>query len=295
MNAEQLNHMIKGKGFVAALDQSGGSTPKALELYGIPKSSYSSELEMYDLVHVMRTRLMTSTNFTAEYILGVIMFENTMERTVEEMPTAEYLWKHKTIVPFLKVDEGLDKPAHGAQLMKPIRGLNALLKRAVEKTIFGTKMRSFIQEADRVGIAKVAEQQFDIAKEILAFDLAPIIEPEISIASPSKSEAERMLKDQICKHLDTLPEEARVLLKLSLPDEPNLYEDLMDNPKIIRILALSGGYSQADATARLALNKGMVASFSRALVEGLTIDQTCEQFETTLDASLKTIYQASIT
>lgn len=294
MNENQLNQMHTGKGFIAALDQSGGSTPKALLQYGIAESSYSNDEEMFDLVHEMRTRIIKSPAFTSQYILGAILFENTMYRTIDGQYTADYLWEQKNIVPFLKVDKGLTEIEDGVQLMKPITDLNQLLKQAVEKNIFGTKMRSVIKEANPNGIKKVVEQQFEIAKQIAKFGLVPIIEPEVDIYSTDKKESERLLKLEILKQLSSLDKEIKVMLKLSIPTEDNFYSDLMEDSHVVRVVALSGGYGQAEANKKLAANHGLIASFSRALSQGLTAQQTEEEFNGMLSKSIKEIYEASI-
>ncbi|WP_010233072.1 fructose bisphosphate aldolase [Clostridium arbusti] len=294
MNEKQMNQMHTGKGFIAALDQSGGSTPKALLQYGIPESSYSNDEEMFDLVHEMRKRIIKSSAFTSEYILGAILFENTMYRTIDGQYTADYLWEKKNIVPFLKVDKGLTELEDGVQIMKPITGLKDLLKKAVEKNIFGTKMRSVIKEANPYGIKKVVEQQFEIGKQIAKAGLIPIIEPEVDIHSTDKKESEKFLKLEISKQLSSLDKETKVMLKLSIPTEDNFYSDLMNDPHVVRVVALSGGYSQAEANKKLACNHGLIASFSRALSQGLTAGQTEEEFDATILNSIKEIYEASI-
>lgn len=294
MNENQLNQMHTGKGFIAALDQSGGSTPKALLQYGIAESSYSNDEEMFDLVHEMRTRIIKSPAFTSQYILGAILFENTMYRTIDGQYTADYLWEQKNIVPFLKVDKGLTEIEDGVQIMKPITDLNQLLKQAVEKNIFGTKMRSVIKEANPNGIKKVVEQQFEIAKQIAKFGLVPIIEPEVDIYSTDKKESERLLKLEILEQLTSLDKEIKVMLKLSIPTEDNFYSDLMEDSHVVRVVALSGGYGQAEANKKLAANHGLIASFSRALSQGLTAQQTEEEFNGMLSKSIKEIYEASI-
>lgn len=294
MNSKQTERIRTGKGFLAALDQSGGSTPKALEHYGISRDAYSTEEEMFDLVHQMRTRIMTSPSFTDEFILGAILFEQTMDRTVEGQFTADYLWQARGIVPFLKVDQGLAQLEGGVQLMKPIAGLDALLKRAVNRNVFGTKMRSVISQAVPEGISRVVDQQFEYALQILKSGLVPIIEPEVDIHSADKSQSEVLLKQELLRHLDTLPDDSNVMLKLSIPTVDGFYSDLMQHPRVLRIVALSGGYSQAEANERLARNPGLIASFSRALAEGLFAGQTDEQFNETLAASIKKIYAASI-
>ena len=294
MISKQTERIRTGKGFLAALDQSGGSTPKALEHYGISRDAYSTEEEMFDLVHQMRTRIMTSPSFTDEFILGAILFEQTMDRTVEGQFTADYLWQTRGIVPFLKVDQGLAPLEGGVQLMKPIAGLDALLKRAVNRNVFGTKMRSVISQAVPEGISRVVDQQFEYALQILKSGLVPIIEPEVDIHSTDKAQSEVLLKQELLRHLDTLPDGSNVMLKLSIPTVDGFYSDLMQHPRVLRIVALSGGYSQAEANERLARNPGLIASFSRALAEGLSAGQTNEQFNETLAASIQKIYAASI-
>lgn len=295
MNMEQMNRIRTGKGFIAALDQSGGSTPKALLQYGIKEGSYSNNEEMFELVHEMRKRIISSPAFNSEYILGAILFENTMERTVNGQFTAEYLWKTKGVVPFLKVDEGLSGLEDGVQLMKPISALDSLLKRAVAKNIFGTKMRSVIKEANSKGIKKIVDQQFDIGKQIYEMGLIPIIEPEVDIRSADKEKSEELLKYEISNHLSALNKDVKVMLKLSIPTKDNFYSDLLNDPHIVRIVALSGGYTQSEANEKLAHNNGLIASFSRALSQGLTAQQTDAEFDTTLSDSIKAIYKASIT
>lgn len=295
MNKEQLNRLATGKGFIAALDQSGGSTPKALARYGIPEGSYSSDKEMFDLVHAMRTRIITSPAFTGEQILGTILFEDTMDRTIEGVPTSDYLWKTKGIVPFLKVDKGLADLADGVQLMKPIPDLNSLLERAITQGIFGTKMRSVIKEANYQGIKMIVEQQFEIAKVILSAGLVPIIEPEVDIHSSDKQASEKILKAEIAKQLTQLNTEDRIMLKLSIPTQPNFYADLQKEEHMVRVVALSGGYTRDKANTLLSKNHGLIASFSRALTQDLRIDQSDEEFNKILETSIKTIYDASIT
>lgn len=295
MNMKQMDRMRTGKGFIAALDQSGGSTPKALLHYGIQENSYSNEEEMFDLVHEMRKRIILSPAFNSEYILGAILFENTMDRTINGQLTADYLWEKKGVVPFLKVDKGLAELENGVQLMKPIPDLKDLLKRAVEKNIFGTKMRSLIKEANPEGIRKIVGQQFDIAKQIIEVGLIPIIEPEVDIHSTDKEQSEKLLKSEIFNQLSTLDNDATVMFKLSIPTEDNFYSDLIKDPHAVRVVALSGGYTQSVANAKLANNHGLIASFSRALSEGLTVQQTDEEFNTMLSNSIKAIYEASIT
>jgi fructose-bisphosphate aldolase class I len=295
MNEQQLEKITSDRGFIAALDQSGGSTPKALALYGIPSTEYSGEAEMFDLVHEMRRRIITSPSFDGDRILGGILFENTMDRDIEGRGSAEYLWSVKHVVPFLKVDKGLVDEADGVQLMKPIDDLDSLLVRATGKGVFGTKMRSVIKLADDTGVKAVVGQQFELARRILAADLVPIVEPEIDIHSPQKAEAEDLLKAAIQAQLDQLPSDQRVMLKLTLPESDDFYADLVDHPNILRVAALSGGYSREEADARLSRNHGMVASFSRALTEGLTAQQSDAEFDAALDESIASIYAASIT
>ncbi|MBU7318157.1 fructose bisphosphate aldolase [Paenibacillus oleatilyticus] len=294
MNTKQLERIHTGKGFIAALDQSGGSTPKALAQYGVQESSYSNEEEMYALVHEMRTRIIKSPAFDSRYILGAILFENTMDRSIDGQLTADYLWEKKGIVPFLKVDKGLADLEDGVQLMKPMPDLNDLLKRAVERNIFGTKMRSLIKEANPAGIKKVVEQQFAIGKQIVDMGLVPIIEPEVDIYSADKAASEKLLKDEISAQLSALDKDAKIMLKLSIPTENNFYSDLMKDPHVVRIVALSGGYSQAEANEKLAQNHGLIASFSRALSQDLTAGQTDEEFNAVLSKSVQAIYEASI-
>lgn len=295
MNNEQLNRMHSGKGFIAALDQSGGSTPKALAQYGIQESSFSNDEEMYTLVHEMRTRIIKSPAFDSEYILGAILFENTMDRKIDGLWTADYLWEKKQIVPFLKVDKGLADLANGVQLMKPISNLDELLTRAVERNVFGTKMRSVIKEANAAGIREVVEQQFAVGIQIFKKGLIPIIEPEVDIYSADKEKSEEILKEEILKQLKSLDKDVKVMLKLSIPTVNDFYKELMPNPNVVRVVALSGGYSREDANDRLAQNSGLIASFSRALSEGLSADQSDNDFNNTLKHTIKAIYDASIT
>lgn len=294
MNKEQLERIQSGKGFIAALDQSGGSTPKALRNYGINEDQYSTDEEMFDLVHEMRTRIIKSPAFNSDHILGAILFENTMERKIDAQYTADYLWEKKGIVPFLKVDKGLAELEDGVQLMKPIDNLDDLLKRANEHRIFGTKMRSVIKEANPVGIKKIVAQQFEVAKEIIEAGLVPIIEPEIDIYSRDKAESEKIMKEEFFKHLAELDTEAKVMFKISLPTEDNFFNELLEDPRVIRIVALSGGYSREEANEILARNEGIIASFSRALTEGLNVNQTDEEFNATLEKAVQDIYEASI-
>jgi fructose-bisphosphate aldolase class I len=295
MNAEMLSKVQHEAGFIAALDQSGGSTPKALRLYGIPESAYSGEAQMFDLMHAMRTRIISSPSFNGDRILGAILFEMTMDRDVAGLGSAEYLWKVKRVVPFLKVDQGLAAEADGAQLMKPMPGLDALLERAITKGLFGTKMRSVIKLADPKGVDAVVDQQFDIGERILAAGLMPIIEPEVDIRSPQKAEAEALLKAGIRRRLASLPAGQQIMLKLSLPTIDGFYADLIAHPKVLKVVALSGGYSRDEANALLARNPGMVASFSRALTEGLSVHQSDAEFDAALDASIASIFAASMT
>ncbi len=295
MNQEQLKRMQSGKGFIAALDQSGGSTPKALKAYGISEDRYSNDEEMFVIIHEMRTRIIKSPAFHSKHILGAILFENTMDRYIDGQYTADFLWEKKGIVPFLKVDKGLAPLKDGVQVMKPIDGLDNLLKRANERNIFGTKMRSFIKEANAEGIKTVVQQQFDIAKHIAAAGLVPIIEPEVDIHAQDKAESERILKEEFFKHLAKLDENVKVMFKVSLPTEDNFYSDLIKDPHVVRVVALSGGYSQAEANKILARNHGMIASFSRALTEGLSANQTDEEFNAILGKSIEAIAEASNT
>ena len=294
MNQEQMNQIQSGKGFIAALDQSGGSTPKALLQYGIAKDCYSNDEEMFNLVHKMRTRIITDPAFNSEHILGAILFENTMDCKVGDKFTADFLWENKGVVPFLKIDKGLAALEDGVQLMKLIPNLKELLKRAIEKNIFGTKMRSVIKEANSEWIRKIVEQQFDIGKKIAEAGLVPIIEPEVDIHSADKEKSEKLLKSEIFNQLAALDKDVKVMLKLSIPTEDNFYHDLMDNPHVVRVVALSGGYTQSEANEKLAHNNGLIASFSRALSQGLTAQQTDKEFNLMLSDSIRTIYEASI-
>ena len=282
-------------GFIAALDQSGGSTPKALKLYGIAETQYSGDAQMMDLIHAMRSRIITTPAFNGDRVLAAILFENTMDREIEGRPTADYLWKVKRVVPILKVDKGLEDEANGVQLMKPMPGLDQLLARAKAKGIFGTKMRSVIKQANAAGVKAVVDQQFAIAKQIIAAGLVPIIEPEVDIKCPDKAAAEDLLKAELKANLDRLPEGQLVMLKLTIPSKDNLYADLITHPRVLKVVALSGGYSRAEANERLARQKGMVASFSRALTEGLTAQQSEAEFDAALDNAIESIYQASRT
>jgi fructose-bisphosphate aldolase class I len=294
MNQEQMDRIHAGKGFIAALDQSGGSTPTALLQYGISKDYYSSDEAMFNLVHEMRTRIITNPTFSSEHILGAILFENTMDRKVGEKFTADFLWENKNIVPFLKIDKGLAELENGVQLMKLIPNLKELLKRAVDKNIFGTKMRSVIKEANSEGIRKLVEQQFDISKKVAAAGLVPIIEPEVDIHSADKEKSEKLLKYEILNQLSALDKDVKVMLKLSIPTEDNFYHDLIDNPHVVRVVALSGGYTRSEANEKLSHNHGLIASFSRALSQGLSAKQTDKEFNFMLSNSIRTIYEASI-
>jgi len=295
MNREQFEAMNSGRGFIAALDQSGGSTPKALGLYGIDEGSYSGDEQMFDLVHQMRSRIVTSPAFTGDRVLGAILFEMTMDREIEGLGSAAYLWDVKKVVPFLKVDKGLADEADGAQMMKPMPNLDALLTRAKDKGVFGTKMRSVITLANKAGIDAVVKQQFEIGRQIFAAGLVPIIEPEVDIHSPEKAAAETLLKAALLDRLASLIDDEVVMLKLTLPEQDDFYAELVHHPRVLRVVALSGGYSRDDANALLARNHGVVASFSRALTEGLTAQQSDAEFNAALDASIEGIYQASIT
>ena len=295
MNTEQLKKIEAGNGFIAALDQSGGSTPKALKLYGVDESAYSNDSEMFDRMHEMRTRIITSPAFTGDRILGAILFEMTMDRTIEGKGSAEYLWQDKGVVPFVKVDKGLAAEADGAQVMKPMPDLDALLTRAKTHDVFGTKMRSVIKLANAAGVGAVVSQQFEVARQILGAGLVPIIEPEIDIHSPDKAAAEGLLKAALVEELDRLSADQLVMLKLTPPEEDDFYLDLVKHPNVLQVVALSGGYSRDEANARLARNQGVVASFSRALTAGLSAQQTQAEFDAVLDASIESIYRASIT
>jgi len=293
LNEQQLEKMKNQPGFVAALDQSGGSTPKALAAYGIKEGSWSNEDEMFAIVHEMRTRIITSPSFNGDRILGAILFENTMDRDIQGQPTADYLWNEKRVVPFLKVDNGLAQEKSGVRLMKPMPELAALLKKAKAKGIFGTKMRSVINQADRAGNKEIVNQQFEVAAQILAVGLVPIVEPEVDIHCPEKAKAEALLKDAILDKLNKLPPGQLVFLKLTLPEQCDLYADCVRHPKVVRVLALSGGYSRDEANARLRRIHGVVASFSRALVEGLTAQQSGVEFNAVLDSAVQSIFEAS--
>ena len=295
MNTEQLEKIASGSGFIAALDQSGGSTPKALKAYGVEESEYNDDIEMFDRIHEMRTRIITSQSFSGTRILGAILFENTMDRSIDGMSSADYLWTVKGVVPFLKVDKGLADEQQGVQLMKPIDGLGSLLDKALGKRIFGTKMRSVIKSADEDGINAVVNQQFEIGNEILQAGLMPIIEPEVDINSPEKSACEGLMRDAILRNLELLSEGEKVMLKLTLPEEDNFYSGLVESEKILRVVALSGGYSRKEANARMSRNSGVVASFSRALTEGLSAQQSQSEFDSLLNSSIQSIFDASNT
>jgi fructose-bisphosphate aldolase class I len=293
MNKEQLDKIRSGQGFIAALDQSGGSTPKALKIYGIGEDAYSNDDEMFRVMHEMRSRIMTSPAFNGDRILAAILFEDTMNRDIDGKPSAEYLWNVKNVVPIIKIDKGLADEADAAQVMKPMPGLDDLLKRAGGKGFFGTKERSVIADANEKGVKAVADQQFEIGKQVAAAGLVPILEPEISIKAPNKPEAEALLKKQLLAGLEDWPSDKYLMFKLTLPEEDNFYSDLVDHPNVVRVVALSGGYSREEANSRLSRNKGVVASFSRALTEGLSAQQSDEEFNKTLDASIQSIYDAS--
>ena len=295
MNKEQAEKVKQGQGFIAALDQSGGSTPKALKLYGITEDAYSGDAAMFDLVHEMRTRIITSKAFTGERVLGAILFENTMDREVEGRGTGDYLWSVKGVVPFIKIDKGLADESDGAQVMKPMPGLDELLDRAVQKGMFGTKERSVIKLGNDAGIKAVVDQQFEVGRQVLSHGLVPIIEPEVDINSPEKAKAEALLKTAILGHLGDLGPDQHVMLKLTLPEQDDFYKELVEHPNVLKVVALSGGYSREEANARLARNHGVIASFSRALTEGLTAQQTDAEFDAALDAAIQSIYEASIT
>jgi len=295
INQQQLQKVKTQPGFIAALDQSGGSTPKALGLYGIDKSAFTNDEEMFSIVHQMRSRIITNSSFNGDRILGAILFENTMDCDIEGKSSASYLWEVENVVPFLKVDKGLADESNGVQVMKPIPGLHALLKRAKEKGIFGTKMRSVIKLADNVGINAIVDQQFEIGRQIIEAGLVPILEPEIDINSPEKAEAETKLKAALMRHLDKLSTGQLVMFKLTLPEQDNFYAECIKHPSMVRVVALSGGYSREEANARLSRNPGLIASFSRALSEGLSVQQSDNEFTETLNDSIESIYQASCT
>jgi fructose-bisphosphate aldolase class I len=294
MNQEQLAQMRNGKGFIAALDQSGGSTPKALLLYGVQETAYSNEAEMFDVIHAMRSRMVESPEFNGDRVLGAILFEGTMDREIGGMGSAEFLWNKKRVIPFLKIDKGLADEAHGVQIMKPNPDLDALLARALKKGVFGTKMRSVIKLAIADGITAVVAQQFEVGRQILRAGLIPIIEPEVDINSPQKAEAEVLLKAALLAELNKPPADQPVMLKLTLPETDGFFDELVAHPSVLRVVALSGGYSRDDANARLSRNKGVIASFSRALTEGLSAQQSETEFNTAIGASIASIYAASI-
>ena len=293
MNQQMLEKIRNGDGFIAALDQSGGSTPKALKLYGVGEDAYSNDTEMYDRIHEMRTRLITSPSFDKR-IIGAILFENTMDREIDGMGTAQYLWQKKRIVPFLKIDKGLMPEENGVQLMKPMGGLDALLERAVKKGVFGTKERSFIKRANRAGIKAIVDQQFEVGRQVLAAGLVPILEPEVDINAPDKREAEVMLRDDLMAGLAQIPDDQFVMIKITLPEEDGFYSELARHPRVLKVVALSGGYSRDNANEKLARNPGIIASFSRALTEGLHVDQPDDAFNHSLDEAVESIYAASI-
>ena len=295
VNQQQLTQMRTGKGFIAALDQSGGSTPKALKLYGVDETDYTNEDEMFDVIHAMRSRMVMSPAFTGERVLAAILFEGTMDRSIEGVSSAEYLWSRKQVIAILKVDKGLADEADGVQLMKPMPELDALLAKAQSNGIFGTKMRSVIKVAKAKGVSEVVAQQFAVGRQILAAGLVPIIEPEVDINSPSKREAEVLLKAALLKELDAQPADQPVMLKLTLPEEDNFYLDLVKHPSVLRVVALSGGYSRDDANTKLGKNNGVIASFSRALTEGLSAQQSDTAFNAALDSAIASIYAASNT
>ncbi|MEX0894032.1 MAG: fructose bisphosphate aldolase [Gemmatimonadota bacterium] len=294
MNQEQLDKIRSGDGFIAALDQSGGSTPKALLQYGVGEDAYGNEEEMFDRIHEMRTRIITNPAFTGERIIGAILFENTMDRDIEGQGSAAYLWSVKRVVPFLKVDKGLAAEADGVQVMKPMPGLNELLARGRQKGVFGTKMRSVIKRANEAGIAGIAAQQFDVGRQILDAGLIPILEPEVDIHSPDKAQAEALLRERLLAGLADVPDDQVLMFKLTLPEEDDFYRELVEHPRVLKLVALSGGYSREEANARLARNPGVVASFSRALTEGLTAQQDEDEFTRRLDKAIQSIYEASV-
>lgn len=295
VNSEMRDRMANGQGFIAALDQSGGSTPKALEGYGIPRDAYSTDEEMFDLVHQMRTRIITSPAFTGEKVLGAILFEGTMDRQIEGMPSPTYLWEQKGVVPFVKVDKGKESESNGVELMTPMPNLDALLSRARDLDVFGTKMRSVVNRADADGIAAIADQQFEVGHQIVDAGLMPILEPEVDINAPDKAEAEQLLRDRILEHLDKMSDDRQVMLKLSIPTEDGFYTPLIEHPRVLRVVALSGGYSREEANERLARNPGLIASFSRALIGELSDGQSDDEFDATLRTAVDSIHAASIT
>ena len=293
--AERQTEKIQSDGFIAALDQSGGSTPKALRLYGIEENEYSGDDQMFDKIHEMRTRIVTSPAFNGDRVVGAILFEGTMDREIGGKPSAQFVWEDKNVVPFLKIDKGLQDEADGVQLMKPIPGLQETLARAKDKGIFGTKMRSVIKLANPAGIKAIVDQQFEIGHEILAAGLMPILEPEVDIKSPQKAEAEALLKQNILEHLGKLPAGKQIMLKLTLPEDSSFYDEIVKHPGVLRVVALSGGYSREEANQRLASCKGIIASFSRALTEGLSAQQSDAEFNSTLDGTIQSIFEASKT
>lgn len=295
MNEEQRQKMREGAGFIAALDQSGGSTPKALKLYGISEDAYSGDEQMFDLIHDMRARIIKSPAFNGDRILGAILFEMTMDRQIDDLDTGDYLWSKKGVVPFLKIDKGLEAEADGAQLMKPMPGLDDLLERGVAKNMFGTKERSVIKLANPAGVQAIAAQQFEVGKQVLSHGLVPILEPEIDIHSPEKAQAEELLRDALRSGLEQIPDGQQVMFKLTLPETDGFYQELVGHPKVLRVVALSGGYSRDEANARLSRNAGVIASFSRALTEGLSAQQSDEEFDAALDAAVGSIFAASKT
>jgi fructose-bisphosphate aldolase class I len=295
MNEEQLQKVREAPGFIAALDQSGGSTPKALALYGIPEDSWSGEDEMFDLIHQMRSRIIKSPAFNGDRILGAILFEQTMDRQIDGLETGDFLWSKKNIVPFLKIDKGLAAEADGVQLMKPMPGLDDLLERGVSRNMFGTKERSVIKLANPQGVEAIADQQFDVGGQVLRHGLVPILEPEVDIHSPEKGKAEELLKQALLSRLEQVPDGQQVMFKLTLPETDGFYTELVEHPKVLRVVALSGGYSRDEANARLSRNPGVVASFSRALTEGLSAQQSDEEFDAALDAAISSIFAASNT
>jgi fructose-bisphosphate aldolase, class I len=294
MNREQYDKIRQGDGFIAALDQSGGSTPKALKLYGVGEDAYADEAGMFDRIHEMRTRIITSRAFDGDRIVGAILFENTMDREIEGKGTADYLWSVKRVVPFLKVDKGLAEERDGVQLMKPIPGLDALLDRADGKGVFGTKMRSVIKLANEAGVRAIADQQFEVGRQILAAGFIPILEPEVDIRSPEKAEAEALLKRALLAGLESIGDDQVVMFKLTLPEEDDFYRELVEHPRVLKVVALSGGYSREEANDRLARNPGVIASFSRALTEGLSAQQSDDEFDRALDEAIDSIYAASV-
>ncbi|OCX67031.1 fructose bisphosphate aldolase [Thioclava sp. SK-1] len=291
--AQQTAQIAKGDGFIAALDQSGGSTPKALRLYGIEEDAYSNDVEMYDLIHQMRARIIKSPAFSNGKVIGAILFEQTMDRDIDGTPTATYLWESAGVVPFLKIDKGLEDESNGVQMLKPIPGLGALLDRAKAAGIYGTKERSVIHAANHAGIAAIVAQQFELGATVTAHGLMPILEPEVTISISDKAEAEAILRDELLKHLDQLPSDQQVMLKLSLPSVPNFYKPLIDHPRVLQLVALSGGYSRDEANVILAKNEGMIASFSRALTEGMSAQQSDAEFDAALAAAITNIHAAS--